>query len=215
MLCRVVSSPSPWECLFPSSWVEKEAVLCRNSPFGTELRLLSRHLPDTCHRTGWLQSYGQNLVYIIWWTVVGCAILDSGLNDMPSKRSDQQKGPSYFRLADGKTWNASKFPKVPRASAALYTWGGSGTARGKGSLPTCGGPIPEITTRTSAAAPSAVQAPTSPAYAAQATTSPSAAQAHGRPAATQSAKSPGAVTQQRRVQPPRKRLPPERYGCKV
>ncbi|KAH8036056.1 hypothetical protein HPB51_016360 [Rhipicephalus microplus] len=126
-----------------------------------------------------------------------------------------RKGPSSFRLADGKTCNASKFKKVRRASATLYTWGRNGTARGRGSLPTCGGPTPEITTRSSAAAPSAAQAPTSPAYAAQAPTSPSAAQEHGSPAVTQSAKSPGAATQQRRVQPPRKILPPERYGYKV
>ncbi|KAH8036804.1 hypothetical protein HPB51_005809 [Rhipicephalus microplus] len=63
----------------------------------------------------------------------------------------------------------------------------------------------EQSSRNSAAAPSAAQAPTSP----------SAAQAHRSLAATQSAKSTGAVTQQRRVQPPRKRLPPKCYGYKV
>ncbi|KAH9378316.1 hypothetical protein HPB48_000525 [Haemaphysalis longicornis] len=95
------------------------------------------------------------------------------------------------------------FPGMVMVIQLGYTAGY--TARGGGSLPTCEGPTPEITTTTSAAAPSAAQAPTSP----------SAAQAHRSPAATQSAKSPGAVTQQRRVQPPRKRLPPECYGYDV
>nr|XP_037288707.1 uncharacterized protein K02A2.6-like [Rhipicephalus microplus] len=158
----------------------------------------------------------------------------------------------------------ARTPALLRASATLDAWGENGTARGGGSLPTCGHPTPEIITRTSAAASSAAQAPKSRAYAAQAPTSPAyaaqapaspayaaqapaspeyaaqapaspstaqapaspsaaqapgspayAAHAHGSPAATQSAKSPEAVTQQRRVQPPRKRLPPERYGYKV
>lgn len=116
-----------------------------------------------------------------------------------------KKGPSSFDLDDGKTWNASKFSKVPRASGALYTWGRSSTASEGGSWPTCEGPTPETNTRTSAAPPSAAQAPMSP----------SAAQAHMSPAATQSSKSPGAFTQQRRVQPPRSRRPPDRYRYNV
>lgn len=102
---------------------------------------------------------------------------------------------SSFHLDDGKTWNASKFSKLPRASTVPYTWRGNNTARGGGSPPTFEGPTTEITPRTSAAAPCA-------------------AQAHRSPAATQSAKYPKEVTQ-KRVKPPRKRLPPKRYGYDV
>lgn len=122
-----------------------------------------------------------------------------------------KKGPSSFRLDDGKTWNASKLSKVPRASAALHTWGErNGTAGESRAPPVSEELVPEATTSLSSAA-------------AAAGTSTTATEQPSRPPVTFSASehslvtsgSPKASEPPRRVQPPRNRRPPDRYGYQV
>lgn len=101
-----------------------------------------------------------------------------------------QQGPSTFRLDDGRTWNASKLSKVPAPSAA---WNPHHNAASEPATPPLAPERPEDRS-------SIAQSEASPATPTLQASAPAASK-HPVP--------------QRRVQPPRNRRPPDRYGDRV